>query len=416
VKLLIATLVVLVGAVALGLVLREDPGYVLLGWDGWTLETTLAVLAAASLALFVVGYFVVRLVVRLGHTPAGLRAWRQARRTERARDALNRGLILLSEGNWNAAERSLTRHVEDSDSPLLNYLAAARAAQAQGAHERRDRYLRLAHQALPEADVAIGLTQAELQIAHRQMEQALATLTHLRSVAPQHVYVLRMLARLYERLADWTHLRELLPALARRKALGSEELEALERRVYRALLRDAGARQDREALGRLWSELPKRLAQDPDLTLAYAGELHRLGEEGEDEAASVLRNTLKRHWDERLVRLYGLIRASDAGGQLAAAEGWLGEHDRNPVLLQALGRLALRNGLWGKARGYLEASLGVRPEVATCRLLGGLLERLGETQAAMDCYRRGVALAVPAGEAGVDDLPDAAAWRVASSE
>jgi hypothetical protein len=40
---------------------------------------------------------------------------------------------------------------------------------------------------MPSADVAVSLTQAELQLADHQLEQALATLKHLRSVAPPRV-------------------------------------------------------------------------------------------------------------------------------------------------------------------------------------------------------------------------------------
>mgnify|MGYP000727120986 CR=1 FL=1 len=47
------------------------------------------------------------------------------------------------------------------------------------------------------------MTQAELQLADQQLEQALATLKHLRSVAPKHTYVLRLLRRLYEQLGDY---------------------------------------------------------------------------------------------------------------------------------------------------------------------------------------------------------------------
>ena len=77
---------------------------------------------------------------------------------------------------------------------------------------------------MPSADVAVSLTQAELQLADHQLEQALATLKHLRSVAPKHTYVLRLLRRLYEQLGDWEHLRELLPELRRRKVEDDADL------------------------------------------------------------------------------------------------------------------------------------------------------------------------------------------------
>ena len=64
--------------------------------------------------------------------------------------------------------------------PLINYLGAAKAAQEQGAFERRDNLLQKAYRVAPEADLAIGLTQAELEIEQHQFEHAMATLNHLR--------------------------------------------------------------------------------------------------------------------------------------------------------------------------------------------------------------------------------------------
>ena len=100
-----------------------------------------------------------------------------------------------------------------------------------GEHERRDAYIRLAHENMPSADVAVSLTQAELQLADHQLEQALATLRHLRSVAPKHTYVLRLLRRLYEQLGDWEHLRELIPELRRRKVRYHKALALMARDI-----------------------------------------------------------------------------------------------------------------------------------------------------------------------------------------
>ena len=86
------------------------------------------------------------------------------------------------------SEKNLMRHATDSEMPLITYVAAARAAQLQGEHERRDAHLRRAFEQIPEAHVAVLLTQAELQIAHKQHEQALATLRRLQEVDPDHAF------------------------------------------------------------------------------------------------------------------------------------------------------------------------------------------------------------------------------------
>lgn len=389
-KFLVYLLVSLIAAVVLGLVLVQEPGYVLIGYGEWTLETTVSLLMFTLLLGFAAVYLLLRFLAGLRRAPQRLRHWDQRRKSLRARNSLNRGLIELAEGNWDVAERRLLKHVGDSDSPLLNYLAAARAAQQQGAHERRDHYLRLAHQGMPDADIAVGLTQAELQIAHRQMEQALATLTHLRTLSPRHGYVLKMLMHLYEQLQDWEHLRDLLPELRKRAVLNDAAADQLEVRLHCELLAQAARGRDAEMLRDAWNRVPRRLLHNTDLVLAYASQLHALGDDATSE--ELLRATLKKIWDERLVDLYGRLQG-DTSRQLNAGEEWLRSHDRNPVLLLALGRLAMRSSLWGKARGYLEASIGIAPTVESYQLLGALAEQLDDIGLATESYRRGMLLA-----------------------
>jgi len=223
--LLIIWLFLLLGA-AVAVMIQQDNGYVLLSYDVWTVEMSLALLALILVVGFGVLYFLIRFLVRTWLLPKQVKEWNQRRGIRLSQRSLTRGLLEMSEGNWAVGEKFLTKYAEQSETPLLNYLAAARAAQLQGEHERRDSYIKLAHEHMPSADVAVSLTQAELQLADRQLEQALATLKHLRSVAPKHTYVLRLLSRLYEQLGDWEQLHALLPELRKRKVASKEDIAA----------------------------------------------------------------------------------------------------------------------------------------------------------------------------------------------
>jgi HemY protein len=387
-------LTVLLGAVAVTLLVNADNGYVLIGWGVWTIELSLALALLLLGAAYVALHYLLRLFGAAQAVPKTVQTWSRDRARRRARRSLTRGLLDLAEGDWRSAERSLTRHVAESETPLLNYLSAARAAQLQGADERRDLYLRLAHESMPSAQVAVALTQAELQLAHQQFEQALATLRHLQTLAPKHAYVLKLLHCLYEKLGDWQQLREMLPELRRRVALPESELDALELRVHRELLRAAANSGDPARLAAAWEDTPKTLRATSALAAHYAELLLARGAQGEAEA--LLREGLRRAFDERLAAMYGQVETADAGRQLSFAEELLGRQPRSAVLLLALGRLALRARLWGKARSYLEASLGVAPSAEAYCELGNLLEQLGEGGAARDCYRKGLAMGVEA--------------------
>jgi HemY protein len=62
-------------------------------------------------------------------------------------------------------------------------------------------------------------------------------------------------------------------------------------------------------------------------------------------------------------------------------ERWLNERPQDPILLFTCARCCIRNELYGKARTYLEASLGIRPRLETYQMLAQLLELSGDRQA-----------------------------------
>lgn len=391
-KLLFVALGALIVAVGLALLAQQDPGYVLISRGDWALETSLSFALVVVLLAFAALYFIIRTVLNSWHMPRRLRLWRQQRRAARARRATQRGLIELAEGHWSRAERDLVRYADDTETALLNYLGAARAAQKQDASARRDHYLSMAHNAMPDAELAVGLTQAEVQLSSRQLEQALATLRHLRTIAPRHAHVLYLLKRLYEHLESWGDLAELLPDLKRYKVMDPQELQKLEQKTHVNLLRLAAATGNIRELNRAWESMPKELHRLPELVGYYVEQLNSLGES--QHAERVLREYLRRDWDPRIVRLYGLVQGPDPERQLATAESWLKKHDRDPALLLTLGRLALRDRLWGKARSYLEASLGFEPRPETYRELGALLDQLDEHDLARECFQKGLDEAV----------------------
>ncbi len=390
-RFLIAALSALFATVAVTLAIKQDNGYVLIGYGSWTLEGSLALFCLVILLSFLVTYFAIRTVSRLWNMPEQVAEWRRKRRTLRARQALTRGLVELAEGRWKVAERHLTRNVTQSETPLLNYLAAARAAQLQGEHTRRDDYLHLAHESMPSADVAVGLTQAELQLAHQQYEQALATLMHVRSLSPKHNYVLTLLKKLYENLGEWKKLEEMMPELKRRKVVSESDYQVLESRVYRERLKQES--QTLEALVRYWQSVPKSIRQQQEMLIHYCKYMMALDAGSRIEPLIV--SSLQREWNNELVSLYGHIELANPSHQLAVAEAWLKNHQEDPVLLLTLARLSLQNKLWGKARSYLEASIGISPTPASYQQLGLLLQRLGEEDGASRCFRAGLALQHP---------------------
>jgi HemY protein len=374
-------------ALALGAVaahwLLGDQGYVLVDVRGWTLETSVPGLLIALIAL----YLLVRLIAWTIRAPRHVGQAVGELRSRRAQRHLDNAFAAIAEGQWSRGERLLGRAARGPAS-LAGYLSAARAAQEQEAPERRDEWLRLAYEADPGAAPAVLLTQAELQLEHEQLEQALATLQQLETVTPGHPRGLALRARVLERLSDWAGLEALLPQLRSRKALGPEALQGLEIRVGRARLASAT---DPASLEAAWQALGRDLRRHPEVLEIYARAALRVG--AAEQAEVVLRKALKSTWSPALVAVYGRLDTGNPSAQLATAEKWLNERPEDPELLLACGRLCLKNQLWGKARSYLETSLAIRPSPETWQIYGELLVQLGESGAASEAFRQGLAAA-----------------------
>jgi HemY protein len=363
--------------------LLGDQGYVLVDVRGWRFETNVPGLLVALVMLYMLVRmlsWVIRAPRRVGHALGE----RRARRSQRQ---LDDAFAALAEGQWGRGERLLGRAARGPAS-LAGYLSAARAAQEQEALDRRDEWLRLAYETGPEAAPAVLLTQAELQLEYGQLEEALATLRQLDRTAAGHPRGLVLQAKVLERLADWSALEALLPQLRTRKTMDQDALRALEVRVEQAQLAAAA---DAGTLESTWAALSRDLRRHPVLVASFAQAALRLG--AADQAEPVLRRALKHAWSPELIALYGRLDTSDPNAQLATAEKWLDARPEDPELLLACGRLCLRTQLWGKARSYLETSLAIRAHPETWQILGELLVRLGESGAASEAFRQGLAAA-----------------------
>ena len=377
-------------AVGAGLFAHKDSGYVLFGRGYDTVEMSLSLFFIILFLSYFLGYLLVRFIFRTWTMPEQIKQWRHTQQAEKARKISLQGLINLSQGQWKKAERLLIRAVRNSDMPLLNYLSAAKAAQKQNSPERRDNYLALAHKSMPDADFSVKLTQAELQFAHGQNEQALATLVHLHSLSPKHPHIMVLLSQLYRQLKSWQDLKKLLPQLRKYNVYSDKDILALEKETYLELIQQINDKSAADTLPTLWQSISKELKKDVSLLEVYSNQLIKLN--NNDEAELIIRNHLRKDWQPQLVRQYGLVKSNQLEKQLIFAESLSKDHDNHPILLLTLGRLCMYNDLWGKARAYLEASIGNKELPETYKELGLLMEYLNEPKLAAEYFKKGLFL------------------------
>lgn len=387
--------VAIVAAALLGIAVARHSGYVLIAYDSFRYESslwaTLGLLVAVVLALWLL-----KVLVGLVFTSTGLvNPWSRHNRSRRTRIAIEQGQMDLAEGRWASAQKHLHRAAEAERQPLLYYLGAARAANELGRTEDSDSLLERALERQPQAELAIALTHAQLQVDRGDSDAALVTLQAMHERHPHNAQVLRQLQRLHQQRGDWPALIRLMPELRKDKVLSAKELSELERRAWGENLGLAAQREENgqaalQSLERAWQQLTNAQRQEPQLVLAYAEQLRQLGAEA--TAEEVLRTAIKREYESHLARLYGLVRGSDPARQLQTAEGWLKAHPDDPGLLLTLGRLSLQNRLWGKARDYLEGSLRLQRNPEACAELARLLAGLGDNERSNALFQEGLGL------------------------
>lgn len=404
-KLLFTIFITLGISIWLGLSIVEDPGLIYFAYKNHTVEMPLWFGVLALFVAFCLLYYFIRFCSSIFHIPYRVRRWHQHQKLLQTYQAMARGMLDLNQGEWRKAQRQfISTTPEDKAIAAVNFLGAAKAAQASGDLQNRDEYLRKAELANPKALLSIELTRAEFQIESGELAAALNTLTTLKQQHHHHPHILRLLKDLYLKTSDWKCLSELLPQLSRNRIIPQAEYDALQVTAYRGIVEEASETMSLERLKKLWQQFPSNVKSHPMVLAKYAAGLIRY--KAFDEAESLLYYALKKKSDDELVRYYGLCQSSYAAKHLSRAESMLKKDPNNPALLLSLGRIAMQNRLWGKARTYFENSLQLAPNPEVYHEMAALLDKIDEPRLALDYYRQGLHASLSHEELSIIDKKD----------
>src|SRR5690554_4508828 len=176
-------LITLVIGVIAGTSMGIDSGYVLLSWDKYSLETSVGLWLLATVVIIIALYSVWRVSLLLLGNDWRFNEWREERRIKRSRKKTLRGLLHMAQGQWKRAEKVLSQHAEHSDTPLINYLAAAKSASEQGKVDEAQEWLKAAENSTRGAELVVGVMQAQILYDSNQQEKRLPFyLTYTKSI------------------------------------------------------------------------------------------------------------------------------------------------------------------------------------------------------------------------------------------
>ncbi|HEH9427235.1 TPA: heme biosynthesis protein HemY [Aeromonas sobria] len=382
-------IIILVAVMVAGLIFGPqasgNKGYVLIALGNYTIESSVT----SAVILAVLFYGALLLIEWLLGRVFGLRrktqGWYGSRRRRKANQQTVAATLAMAEGHYSQAEKLMIKGASNSDTPLLNYLSAAKAAQARGDDARRDQYLQKAQEENPKAELALTLTQTQLQIEQGQYDTALAMLESVYALNPRHPMVLDQLRQVHLARQEWSALCDLIPALHKVGKLTPKQEEELLQQAWSGRLQQAAS--SLETLKAVWQDLPRKLRLEPELLACYGDLLRQLG--ADNEAATLWQEALRKQPVPQLLVRLPKLKLDNYQPLLALLQKQQGQ----PNVDTALAQLYLLAGQLDDAQKLLEQEVVSAPSAAAYHALGQLMDKRRLTNKANEYYRQALMLA-----------------------
>lgn len=383
---------ILVAIIVAGLIFGPEvsgsKGYVLIAMGNYTIETSVT----KAIILCILFYLLLLGIEWLFLKTMGISRrsfdWLRGRNSRKARKNTYAGMLALAEGDYKNAERLTATSANHSDTPLLNYLAAAEAAQEQGNDAKRDDYLKQAQENSKNA-FAVGLTQAKLQLKQGQLEQALATLTLLHDKQPKHKKVLELLCEVYQSLGEWQKLIDILPVLRKAQLFTVDQGDQLELRAYAGVFGQLVKQEGSQGLQVYWNRLSRKLRAEPSLVDAVAGELMAIKDHS--AAAIILLNGIKKAAPEQLLNRIKQLELENYQDVLNSLEHAHKKFASNAAIESCLALCYQKMQQPQQAIEAYQRAIAIVPSSHDYYQLGLLLEQQDQAKA-QDCYKLGLQL------------------------
>ena len=383
-------LVLAVVAVALALAGRYGAGYVVFVVPPWRADTSVMLYVILQLVLFAVAYLLIQLAVKAYRLPRQLRKSKAEHEKLKARNVLLESLQLLFSGQFGSAEakaRSAMQHDETRD------MGAAIAAWA--AYEGGN-----SGAALPYLDQIRGdgsarmrdATKAYMLLADGKATDALALLKDLAANDPKNPGVLKMKVEAEMAGNAWEDVLTTLAPLTRSGMLPPGAAQQIRLNAEINLIKSKPA--NPQVIVDAWKGFAAESRFDADMVATVARRLLAL--DCNADAKAVIEEAVDERgvdgWDSQLAAIYAECKTESTLAQIERAERWLHQHARDAELLATLGKLCMRQALWGKAQSYLEASVALQPTLSAHMTLARLMEKLGRNDEAIRHLRRSAEL------------------------
>jgi HemY protein len=383
-------------AVALVMAARYGTAYVVFVLPPWGIvDMSMILFAVLAIGIFLLVHWLLRAGVQAWHLPRTLKSRQHERARNLARDDVFAGLKALFSGQFRDAEQHARRAMSaEAANEETRDLAAALAGWAAHEHGNADAAVPYLDRIRNEqAGEMRDVSKAYMLLSDGRAKEALQILKQLAATHPRNAGMLKMKVEAEVAEKAWSDVLATLAALTRTGLMPEAAAQQIRLNAQLNLLRSQPG--NRDALMDTWKGLETESRYDLTLAATVAKRLIDLG--CGNDAREIIEETIDKrgaeHWDSALAGLYADCKSDSTLAQIDRAEKWLKQQPRDPVLLATLGKLCMRQALWGKAQSYLEASVALQPTLDAHMTLARLMEQIGRRDESIRHIRRGADLA-----------------------
>ena len=336
------------------------------------------------LSVFVL-YFLIKFVFGLLNIPARMQRFGIARKGRQASSSLNSAGLAYFEGRFEKAEQEAAKvlqNKEAGDNRTLALMLGAHAADQMENFELRDRYLHEIEHLPQKQQLSRHLLLAESALSRRDYPTAAQNLEAAAKINSNLSRLVRLQLRYAFDHGDASDVLAKAEKLVKAGAINDYEAEQYQNWAYRRLLSEVT---DVGRLKACLKHIPESV-KSGELCVAIAEKYERLGLYA--EAVKWVKTHYPQNRQPELLEAFvesvRFLSERDQQKAIDLADSWLQEQPDNALLLMYLGQLAYGRKLWGKAQGYLEASIALQPSVSAHLVLARVFDETDQPQKAQE--------------------------------
>jgi len=368
--------------------LMGNQGYVMINAGDYVIDATVT-----SSIVMILGFYFALLAIEaiVNRVFYGL-GWFGRHNKAKAQKQTETGILALASGDFKKAESLTLKAATRSQAPVLNYLAAAESAQQLGHEKNRDEYLRLAYENADTNTLAVGITQAKLQIKQQQFELALASLIQLHDQHPKHKVIMMLLKDVYLERAEWVALLSLLPKLQKQKLLDKQEVDELTERCHFNGLAQVAKQQGSTGVLDTFSKLPKALKKDEKYMHEVAIQLIKRNDH--QAAYMLIMDALAKDFYPELIAITTKLDITDFHPLIERLRLLQKSREGSGLLATTIGQLFAKESRWQDAITELNKGISQTPSLAAYSALAAAYENTNKPAEAGNIYKQGFAFSL----------------------